>query len=91
MKADKLPPTTVSTPSPVDTDPILDKPIFLKFTIENLLLAVLLLLAPMLYFNGRILKNHLWKRKPTILFTLNNLILSVLCGLFVYWGFFDVI
>ena len=53
--------------------------------------AVLLLLAPMLYFNGRILKNHLWKRNPTILFTLNSLILSVLCGLFVYWGFFDVI
>ncbi|HZU86506.1 MAG TPA: flippase activity-associated protein Agl23, partial [Anaerolineaceae bacterium] len=47
MKADKLPQSAVSssTSSQINVDSILDRPILLKFNVENLLVVILLLLA----------------------------------------------
>ncbi|MGE0638440.1 MAG: hypothetical protein AB7G44_03760 [Bacteroidia bacterium] len=51
---------------------------------------LLLLILPFSIINYRLIKEKSWSLLARWLFTLNNLIYSILIGLFVYWRFYDI-
>ncbi|AEA45439.1 hypothetical protein [Fluviicola taffensis] len=50
---------------------------------------LLVLIVPFWVVNRRLFKEQHWNLFSRWLFTLNNLVYTILIGLFVYWGFYD--
>lgn len=52
---------------------------------------LLLLIIPFIKINYKLFKEHSWNLWATALFTINNLVLIVLIGLFGYWEFYNIL
>jgi hypothetical protein len=65
-----------------------------KFTMLNVAAYIpfllLLLIIPLIKVNMRIFKEHAWFNFSKWLFAINNIIYTILLGLFAYWGLFNI-
>lgn len=65
-----------------------------KFTMLNVAAYIpfllLLLIFPLIRVNLRIFKEHVWLNFSNWLFAINNIIYTILLGLFAYWGFYNI-
>jgi hypothetical protein len=64
-----------------------DKIISLSSYIPFLLLIVII---PLFRYNFKVIKEKSWSLISSLLFTVNNIIYSILLGAFIYWGLFSV-
>jgi len=53
-------------------------------------LLLLLLIAPLVYMNGTVIRNESWKGVSKWLFAVHNTAYCILIVLFFYWGFYNV-
>lgn len=65
-----------------------------KFTMLNIAAYIpfllLLLIIPLIRVNLKIFKEHIWLNFSIWLFAINNIIYTILLGLFAYWGLFNI-